>query len=171
MIKVHIVCAKKAQRSNLSWNWKGIRNLDLNRLVVSKLASGIWQNLTRTLKVSKIFISVGSYWAKYILFELKKKIGIIFHATEEGHTIWREIDLSFQNWHNKFGLLLSKLYIAWAKKSVRELSFTKLKRDTKFVEESSRRFKIGIKNFKSTQKSQKFSFSWAPFEQIIYCLS
>ena len=37
----------------------------------------------------------------------------------------------------------------------------KLKRDTKYVEESTRRFKIGIRNLTkfdpSTQKSQKFS--------------
>ena len=44
----------------------------------------------------------------------------------------------------------------------------KLKRDTKFGEESTRRFKIGIKNLAkfdpSTQKSQKFSLQWVPFE-------
>ena len=38
----------------------------------------------------------------------------------------------------------------------------KLKRDTKFVEESTRHFKIGIRNLTkfdpSTRKSQKFSF-------------
>ena len=38
----------------------------------------------------------------------------------------------------------------------------KLKRDTKFVEESARRFKIGIKNLPkfdpSTRKSQKLLF-------------
>ena len=38
----------------------------------------------------------------------------------------------------------------------------KLKRDTKFVEESTHRFKIGIKNLKkfdpSARKSKKFSF-------------
>ena len=38
----------------------------------------------------------------------------------------------------------------------------KLKRDTKFVEASTRRFKIGIRNLTnfdpSTQKSQTFSF-------------
>ena len=51
----------------------------------------------------------------------------------------------------------------------------KLKGDTKFREESTRRFKIGIRNLTdcdpSTRKSQKFSFKWAPFEQSIYCLS
>ena len=38
----------------------------------------------------------------------------------------------------------------------------KMKRNTKFVEESTRRFKIGIRNLTkfepSTQKSQKISF-------------
>ena len=53
-------------------------------------------------KVSKIFILMGSFWAKYVLFELKKYRGIIFHETEEGYKIWSGIDLSFQNWHKKF---------------------------------------------------------------------
>ena len=53
-------------------------------------------------KVSKIVILMGSFWAKYILFELKKYRGVIFHETEEGYKIWRGIDLSFQNWHKKF---------------------------------------------------------------------
>ena len=35
--KVYIVWAKKAQRSYLSWNWRGIQNLERNRLVFSKL--------------------------------------------------------------------------------------------------------------------------------------
>ena len=37
------------------------------------------------------------FWAKYILFELKKYRGVMFHDTEEEYKIWREIDLSFQN--------------------------------------------------------------------------
>ena len=32
--------------------------------------------------VSKIFILMGSFWAKYKLFEVKKNIGIIFDETE-----------------------------------------------------------------------------------------
>ena len=39
---------------------------------------------TEHLKVSKIFILMGSFWAKYILFELRKYRGVIFHETEEG---------------------------------------------------------------------------------------
>ena len=53
-------------------------------------------------KVSKIFILIGSFWAKYMLFEVKKYRQVIFHETEEGSKIWRGIDLSFQNWHKEF---------------------------------------------------------------------
>ena len=54
------------------------------------------------LKVSKIFILMCSFWAKYILFKLKKYRGVIFHETEEGYKIWRGMDSSFQNWRKKF---------------------------------------------------------------------
>ena len=84
-------------------------------------------------KVSKIFTLMGSFWAKYILFELKKYRGVIFHKTEEGYKIWRRIDSLFKNWHKEFDkfwpehskslknfhfswLLLSKVYIVWAEK-------------------------------------------------------
>ena len=53
-------------------------------------------------KVSKIFILMGSFWAKYILFELKKYRGVTFHETEEEYKIWRGTDLSFQNWRKEF---------------------------------------------------------------------
>ena len=45
---------------------------------------------------------MGSFWAKYILFELKKYRRAIFHETEHGYKIWRGIDLSFQNWDKEF---------------------------------------------------------------------
>ena len=76
-------------------------------------------------KVSKFLILMGSFWGKYILFELKKNRGIIFFETEEGYKVWRGIDLSFQNWHKKFDKCwpehseVSKLFIFmgffWAK--------------------------------------------------------
>ena len=53
-------------------------------------------------KVPKIVTLMGSLWAKYILFELKKYRGVIFHETEGGCKIWRGIDSSFQNWHKEF---------------------------------------------------------------------
>ena len=45
---------------------------------------------------------MGSFGAKYVLLELKKYRGAIFHETEEGYKIWRGIELSFQNWHKEF---------------------------------------------------------------------
>ena len=75
---------------------------------------------------------------------------------------------SVKNFHFNV-LLLSKVYVVWAKKSSEELSFMKLKRDTKFGEKSIRCLKIGVRNLTKfdpgTWKSQKFSFYWAPFEQ------
>ena len=82
-------------------------------------------------KISKIFILMGSFWAKYILFELKKKRGVTFHETEEGYKICRWIDSSFQNWHKEFDkiwpehLKVSKIFILmssfWAKYILFEL--------------------------------------------------
>ena len=48
-------------------------------------------------KVSKMFTLMGFFWAKHILFKLKKYWGVIFHETEERYKIWRGIDLPFQN--------------------------------------------------------------------------
>ena len=53
-------------------------------------------------KFSKLFIFMGSFWAKYILSELKKYRVIIFHETEKGYITWKGIELLFQNWHEKF---------------------------------------------------------------------
>ena len=53
-------------------------------------------------KVRKVFTLMSSLWAKYILFELKKFRGVMFHETEEGYKIWRGIDFLFQNWHKNF---------------------------------------------------------------------
>ena len=51
----------------------------------------------------------------------------------------------------------------------------KLKRDTKFGEEMTCRFKMGIRNITnfdlSTQIFERFPLKWAPFEQIICCLN
>ena len=84
-----------------------------------RLKIGI-SNLTNfdpsTQKVSKIFILMGSFWAKYILFELKRYRGVIFHETEEGCKTWRGIDLLFQNWHKKFGKFWSEHFKSQKKK-------------------------------------------------------
>ena len=113
---VYIVLAKKVQRSYLSWNWRGIENLERNLGEESSYRKEFDKFWPEHSKVSTISTLMGSFWEKYILFELK---------------------------------------------STDELSFMKLKRDTKFGEELTYRFKIDIKNFTnfdvSAQKSQKFS--------------
>ena len=128
------------------------------------------------LKVSKLFILMCSFWAKYILFELKKYRGVIFHKTEEGYKIWGGIDSSFQNWHKecvKFwpkGSKVSKIfalngslranYILFELKKYRWVIFHETEEGYKTWRGSC--FKIGITNLtkfdSSTRKSQKFSF-------------
>ena len=46
-------------------------------------------------KVSKVFTLMSFFWTKYILFELKKYRGVIFHETEKGYRIWKGYDFSF----------------------------------------------------------------------------
>ena len=105
--------------------WRGI-NLSFKNL--HKQFVKFWPEHS---KASKIFTLMGSLWAKYILFELKKYRGIIFHETEEGYKIWRGIELSFKNWHKEFGKIwvehskVSKIFILmgsfWAKYILFEL--------------------------------------------------
>ena len=100
------------------------------------------------------------------------------HDIEEWCKIWRGIDLSFQNWHKEFNefwpeyLKVPKIFILmcpfWAKYVLfvlkiyrEELPLMKLKRNTKFGEESTCLLKIGIRNLSnfdlSSRKSQRFS--------------
>ena len=84
-------------------------------------------------KVSKSLALLGSFCAKYILFELEKYKGVIFHDTEGWYTIWKGIDLSLQNWYKEFNkfwpgglkslknldfnaVFLTKVYNAWSEK-------------------------------------------------------
>ena len=86
-----------------------------------------WQFWPEHLKVSKMFTLMCSFWAKYILVELKRYRGFIFHDTEEWSKIWRKTDLWFGKWHGEFhqiiwkcqnldvdGILLSKVENVWA---------------------------------------------------------
>ena len=84
------------------WQWRMTQNLKRNWLVISKLTDEEFDEFwPEHLKVSKIFILMCSFSAKYIFFELKKYGGDIFHEIEEGCKIWRGTDLLFQNWHNR----------------------------------------------------------------------
>ena len=51
---------------------------------------------------SQKFSFNGLLLSKVYTFWAKKSRGVIFHETEKGYKIWREIDLSLQNWHKEF---------------------------------------------------------------------
>ena len=53
-------------------------------------------------KVFKMCTSMGSFWAKYTIFELKKYRRFIFHDTEEWDKIWRKSYLLFGKWPEAF---------------------------------------------------------------------
>ena len=80
--------------------WRGI---DLSFQNWHKVFDEFWPE---HLKVSEIFTLMCSFWANYILFELKKYRRVIFHEIEEGYKIWRGIKSSFENWHKKFDKFL-----------------------------------------------------------------
>ena len=58
----------------------------------SKVRWGIWWISTRALKkVSKTCTLMGSFWTKYIMFELKNYRGVMFDGTEDWCKFWRKI--------------------------------------------------------------------------------
>ena len=54
--KLYIVCSTKVQRSNLSWHWRLMENMERNWLVISKLTWGIYQILTWSTQESQKFL-------------------------------------------------------------------------------------------------------------------
>ena len=55
-------------------------------------------------KISKICTFIGSYCAKYLIFDLKKYRGVVFHGTEKWCKIWRKTDMWFEtNWVMSYG--------------------------------------------------------------------
>ena len=133
-------------------------------------------------KVSKIFALMGFYWAKYILFKLKKYRGVIFHKTEEGYKIWRGIDLSFQYWHKEFDKFwpehpkISKIltlmgsfwaeYILFEVKSRNELSFMTLRSDAKFEEKLTCCLENDMRNLANFHQSIRKCQNWN-FDRIL----
>ena len=89
---------------------------------------GIWQIFSRALESVRIGTLMTSLYPILKMHGLKLYRGVMCVDTEEWWKIWRGIDLSFQDWQiltqalenlKNFhfnGLLLSKIYIALAKK-------------------------------------------------------
>ena len=145
-------------------------------------------NFTR----AEIGILMGSFNPKLKKYDLKIDRRVICHDNEEWRKILRGIDLPFQNWYEEFDefwpehLKVSKMFILmgsfWAKyilferKSTEEISFMELKRDAKFWEESTCRFKIDIRNLGnfdlSTRSFKNFHFNGLLLSKVyIHCSS
>ena len=125
-------------------------------------------------KVSKTYTLMGSFWLTYIMFELKKCRGVIFHDTEEWCKIWSKADLWFGKWHEGFGKFspehsLMILELWWdpfvqsrkciSLKSTEELCVMTMKNDAKFEEELTCYFKIDMTNFTNFDPSTRKSCS------------
>ena len=128
-------------------------------------------------KVPKTYTLMACFWPKYMMFELKKYRGAIFHDTRVWCKIWRKTDLWFGKWHEEFGKFspehtkFSKLELSLdpfiQSRKCMSLNFTgefcvmTMKNDAKFEKELICQFKIDMRdltNFDpSARKSQKFA--------------
>ena len=137
----------------------------------------IWWILIWALEILIIFTLIGSFYAKCIMFDLKKYRGVIFHDNEKECKVWRISDFWFEKWHEEYGkfspghLKVSKLGLWWdpliqcrkcmSLKFTEKFSVVTVKNNAKFGQESNCRFKTGMRNLTMG------SF----FEQSIYWLS
>ena len=117
----------------MSWQWRMMQNLKRNWLVISKLTWGIWRILTRALESLKNFHfnvlllkKVYIVWAKKVqgryiswiwrgIQNFERNLHVLSKVTSE---IWQIVTWALESLNNFHfnGLLLSKVYIAWAKK-------------------------------------------------------
>ena len=136
--------------------WRGI---DLSFQNWHKKFDKFWLEHSKS---SKIYTLMDSFWPKYIMFELKKYRGVIFHDTGKWCKIWRKTELWFEKWLEEFGKFssehskFSKLRLWWnrliqSKKWI-TLKFTgnlcaiTMTNDAKFEEELTFQFKIDMRN-------------------------
>ena len=158
---------------NEEWckNWRGI---DLSVQNWHEEFDEFWPEHST---ISKICTLICCFWAKYIMFELKKYRGVIFDGTEYWWEIWRKNDLCFQKWYEKFEkfspqhLKVSKLRLWWnsfiqsrkcmSLKLTGELCVITMKSDEKLEEELACQLKIDMRNLTNfdlnTRKSQYFA--------------
>ena len=129
-------------------------------------------------KISEICTLMGCFWPNYIIFDLNRHRGVMFngiklkiyrgvmcHENEIWCKNWRGIDLSVQNWHEKFNEFwpehskISKIcalmgcfwpkYMFELKKSIEEFCLMELKCDIKFEGKLTCAFWNDMKNFEN----------------------
>ena len=125
---------------------------------------------------------------KYILFDLQKCRGVIFHDTEEICKFWRKTDLWLEKRLEKFGrfspkqLKVTKLgfwrdHFVQSRKGItlkfaEELCVMTMKNNAKFEEELTFHFKTDMRNLtnfdSSTQKSKKLLFNWLLWPKYMF---
>ena len=132
--------------------WKIWRGIDLSFQNWHKEFDEFW---LENSKVSKIYTLMGCFWPKYIMFELKKYRGAIFHDTKVWCKIWRKTDLWFGKWHDEFG----KFSPEHMEFSNFGLSLNPFMRSRKCMSLKLTGELWNLTNFDpSTQKSQKLAF-------------
>ena len=87
-------------------HWRMIQNLKKSQFVVSKMT----KIRSEHSKGSKLYTLIGTFRAKYIMFNLKKYRGVIFHDTEESSKYWRKTDLWFGKWPEEVSRLICYYY-------------------------------------------------------------
>ena len=141
--------------------------IDRRNLTNFDLSTWVW----------KICTLMDCFWPRYIMFELKKYRGVIFHDTRGWCKIWRKTDFWFGEWHEDFGKIsqehteVSKLALLlgpfiqsrkfMSLKSTGELCVVTMKNDAKFEKKFTSHFKTDMRNLTncvpSTWKSQQFA--------------
>ena len=127
---------------------ESLENFHFNNLLFSKVYI-VWAKILQRSYLSWIWRGIQNLVRNRLVSKLSQGIWQILTWALE----------SIKHFHLS-NLLSGKAYTFWTKKSAKELPFIKLKRDTKFGEESTC-FKIDIRNLTnfdlSTWKSQKCS--------------
>ena len=77
-------------------------NFEGKLICASKIAWGIWQIFTTEFESLKIGTLMTSFYLKLKRYDHKICSGVMFHDNEEWYKNRRRIDLSAQNWHQKF---------------------------------------------------------------------
>ena len=91
--KSYKVSAKKVQKSCISCHWRVMQSFFKKLTCCFKYDMRNLVNFHPTTRKSKTFTSMGSFYPKYITFELKKYRGVVFYDTEQWHKTWINPDL------------------------------------------------------------------------------
>ena len=97
----HLMFELKMYRGVIFHDTSVMENFNEKWLVLQKIKRGIYKIFTRVLESLKIGTLMGSFYPKYKMYKLKIYMRDMCHCNEEWCKIWR-IDISVQNWHEKF---------------------------------------------------------------------